>query len=291
MAGLNTNSSNDFYIPAFASNYAKKGGERISDVYKIFDEDRYSSIEPEIHFNCVEQVRSWIGKQETIFGAVMNIGDASILEKLANTKQCCLTVNYSEWMANEDSNTYKICAPYYDKIDANPDSRIAVFYNKKTNARMPDLMHHKFMVGWEEEGNNASQSLLFGSYNMSYSSPQNLDSILLFRQNSRLCRTFLEVAIVLNGSSERWLNVKKCDSDYTEFITYINQFMKKKSPENQREDLIFLQETFSSIGRHRGVGLVLDYLSKKYDDFGEWDVRDEDGNSVKNNFLDNIEAE
>ena len=29
MAGLNTNSSNDFYIPAFASNYAK-GGERIS---------------------------------------------------------------------------------------------------------------------------------------------------------------------------------------------------------------------------------------------------------------------
>jgi len=36
---------------------------------------------------------------------------------------------------------------------------------------------------------------------------------------------------------------------------------------------------------------VLDYLSKKYDDFGQWDVEDEKGNSVKNDFLDNIETE
>ena len=138
MAGLNTNSSNDLYIPAFASKYFK-GGERISDVYKILDEDRYSSIEPEIHFNCVEQVRSWIGKQETIIGTVMNIGDASILEKLSNTKQCVLTVNYSEWMANENSRTYEICAPYYDKIDARLGSRIGVFYNKKKGGQKTRL--------------------------------------------------------------------------------------------------------------------------------------------------------
>jgi len=109
------------------------------------------------------------------------------------------------------------------------------------------------MIGWEEDGNNASQSLLFGSYNMSYSSPQNLDSILLFRQNSRLCRTFLKVAIVLNSSSERWLNVKKCDSDYMGFITYINQYMRKNHPKIKEKISVFFKKRFHPLAVIRAL--------------------------------------
>ena len=114
MPGLDTNSSNDLRI---SSNEWGPDHQRISDLYKTIEGSRYRSIEPELHFNCVEQVRKWLDKQEAVIGAVMNIADETILKKLAAKKICQVAVNYSNWMFDSSHKTYETCAKYYDKIE------------------------------------------------------------------------------------------------------------------------------------------------------------------------------
>jgi len=89
-----TNSANDISILAGLGVI-----EKLSDSYKEVEDSRYSPIDPEIHLNCVEQVRCWINKQEVIHGAVMNITDSEVLRNLSNRKKVHLVVNYNpEWM-------------------------------------------------------------------------------------------------------------------------------------------------------------------------------------------------
>ena len=73
----------------------------------------------------------------------------------------------------------------------------------------PCLMHHKFLVGGEEGGAILTNSMIYGSFNMSASSSQNLDSFLLFRQNQRLFWEFWNLQKLIWNASLEYELVKK----------------------------------------------------------------------------------
>jgi hypothetical protein len=80
---------------------------------------------------------------------------------------------------------------------------IRMFYHKNPDDKYPCIMHHKFLIGREEPDKILTESMLYGSFNMSFSSDKNLDSFLLFKQNQRLCNEFHKLQnLIWEGSIE-----------------------------------------------------------------------------------------
>ena len=198
----------------------------------------------------------------------MNIGDEEVLENLCKLKKSRIVVNYSEWMSDPTHWMFEKYAPFYDRLSDGKNKILSVFWNKDPKSKRPDLMHHKFLVGYEEAGKDKSKSLLYGSFNMSYSSPQNLDSLLIFRQNARICGTFENIALVLVFNCAPWIDIKGESEQNIQSKTYLHQYIRSKTNEETSRIYRYWSSRIKKRG-HEGKAVfdLVKYLNAKYDDF------------------------
>jgi len=99
-------------------------------------------------------------------------------------------------------------------------------------------MHHKFLIGWEKDGEGLSASLLYGSFNMSFSSPQHLDSILIFRQNLRLIHWFNYLLSKIISGSLPWSLVSNIGLDKSLALRkYFMTLSKEEQEDWQRRSI------------------------------------------------------
>jgi len=221
---MRTNGANDSNILHW--NWGS-GSTKISDFYDFLGEFPYAPVEPEIHFNCIEYLKEWIPRQRNIKGCVYNVADEDILNLLIKTKEVSLVVSYdSEWMDKPNHWKFKLLDKYYCMLN------VYVFHHHKQTRNWPSPMHHKFLIGEEKatqqlefEGlqpkiirNQGSRglfdlgrlnsslrwSLIYGSFNMSVTSPESLDSFLVFKENPRLLHVLEKFCTWILRSSFSW---------------------------------------------------------------------------------------
>lgn len=218
-----TNGANDAEVWGY-THYPK-----ISDFYKQLRTFEYRSNEPELSFECKEAAVDWINKQKAIRGCMYNLYDKEILELLVG-KNVELVVNYDERMGS-DLARMQIAREWYPRITkdfplGNSRQGVYVFSHEEDGYKRD--MHHKFLVGWEEaplSSNSSltftdySTSLFYGSFNMSYNSPKSLDSVMIFRDNSKIMSEFIHLQRLIRSASAPWLLLQKKQFNYQEART------------------------------------------------------------------------
>lgn len=186
----------------------EEGEYTLKEIYDQIENDPDRPFEPQVYFNCKEAVTRWIEKQEAIIGAVYNLRDEAILQLLEQKKYVKITINEDEALKEN-----KQVKTYYPKIkfsDSLGDwDGISVFgYKDPGDNNYQRLMHHKFLIGYEKWGTNRgdpkSRSLLYGSFNMSWTSPAQIDSVLIFNETFEVMDTFEYMSEVLHWSSIPW---------------------------------------------------------------------------------------
>jgi hypothetical protein len=88
-------------------------------------------------------------------------------------------------------------------------SGIFVFPEQKRGTdKFPYLMHHKFLVGFKIGGSTGnyttSVSAIYGSFNLSTGATKNIDNVLIFRENDKLCERLIQETFLTCCSSIPW---------------------------------------------------------------------------------------
>ena len=207
--------------------------ENLPDKYKIPVE------QPKFYTNCIETILNWLDKYDIILGMQMNLTHPDILHKLTQ-KNCRIIVQYHPWMdcANRRTdlgikkNFLRVKEIYpllnwknnpehqmeivellnkYAKDDEgdHPAHKlnekgmgIGVFKHIPRENEFDYIMHHKFLVGSRlKNGRYSVESVIYGSFNLSSSATNNLESILVWENNPQLAaHMYVEYMVTCNTS-------------------------------------------------------------------------------------------
>ena len=63
---------------------------------------------------------------------------------------------------------------------------VGIFRHIPRDNEYPALMHHKFLIGQKSEPRNNQHSVIYGSFNLSQGATNNMESILVWEDNSKL---------------------------------------------------------------------------------------------------------
>lgn len=177
-------------IEKYRQRKAQSKGRRIN--YNIANPGRIRSAkrrnfwEPKIEFrNCRELIINFIRRHEYIACVQNYLYDEWILEELSKKKSVQCIFQFQEWMINNDD--YRT-ADMEKWILKKPFYSCAVLENNPTKSeRKRRILHHKFIIGWQTEGNFSARAhsfkdvnLLYGTYNITNAAMDNLESMMEF---------------------------------------------------------------------------------------------------------------
>lgn len=223
-----TNGANDIEITFNGRSTSRQ------HIYSLEGKLDPNSCEPEFRRDCYEAYLEWIEDQDFIFGCMYNLWDIEILRLLKKRMFALIIINSNEGLTKETQKEYssmrfsmlKVIEKFPDFLTMTEDeteldlinmailwenfiSGISVFPEQKRGAdKFPYLMHHKFLVGLKigrSTGNyTTSASAIYGSFNLSTGATKNIDSVLIFRENDKLCERLIQETFLTFCSSIPW---------------------------------------------------------------------------------------
>lgn len=226
------------------------------------DELKTPIEQPKFYTNCIETVLDWLDKYDIILGMQMNLTHPVVLHKLTQ-KNCRIIIQHHSWMDCADQRTnsgikknflrakeiypllnwknnpehqmeiVELLNKYAEEDEGDHPARelnergmgIGVFKHIPRENEFPSIMHHKFLVGSRlKNGRYSVESVIYGSFNLSSSATNNLESILVWENNPQLAaHLYTEFVMTCNTSQvtlwEDFVQTRKFienDEDYPE---------------------------------------------------------------------------